>query len=190
MFSILKVDTGSSCLFSLSLPSLLISIPGLCPLMFLQESFSFIEPRLYIHLSLHVKRWTIDLLFVRTGVLIWTIQPLINHWEWLPSTSTWLIGADCFWKTICVLLCSWLLFCVSLGSLILRPQSAAHKRSLFLSCGFPFLSSAPVTLTAGRCGCSAEHPVYSPGLHVSSVHLQVSSSRGHGPLLGCLLSLW
>lgn len=88
-------------------------------------------------------------------------------------------------KHISVLLCSWLLFCVSLGSLILRPQSASHKRSRFLSCGFPFSSSAPVTLTAGRCGCSAEHPIYSPGWYVSSVHLQVSSSRGHEPLLGC-----
>lgn len=99
VFGILKVDSGSSCLFSLSLPSLLISIPGLCPLMFLQESFSFIEPRVYIHLSpamgLHVKRWIIDPLFVKTGVLIWTIQPSINHWEWLPSTSTWPICAGC-----------------------------------------------------------------------------------------------
>lgn len=87
--------------------------------MFLQESFSFIEPRVYIHLSptmsLHMKRWITDALLVRTGVLIWTIQPSINYWEWLPSTSTWPICAACFWA-------QYLCFCVP-GSCSVSPSA-------------------------------------------------------------------
>lgn len=159
--------------------------------------FSVIEPWVYIHLTpttgLHVKAQIIDWLFARTGVLIWSFQPSINDSVRVSYIQTWFVCAVCS-------LAQNLLFCGSCFSTSVAVSALGspshrtllmHKRSLFLSHGFPFWSSAPVTLTTGCCGCfGGEHPVYSPGFWVSSVHLQVSSRQRPEPLLGCLLSFW
>lgn len=185
--SILQVHSSSLYLFSLSSQSVVISSCFVAPVMFLWESFSFIEPWVYIFLTpmtgLHVKTQIIDWLFVRTGVLIWALQLSINHSERLPFINTWFVCADCSLAENLLFCGSWLL----ISDLLSDPPATEPLPLIRLS----VLVLSSCYLTAGCSGCfGGEHPIYSPGFWVSSVHLDVSIRQGREPLLGCLLSLW